>query len=630
MGKAVLIMALLLAVIVVIASVTLSVERKSGVIPDKIAENEVRSDLINLGAYALKWAIKEVRNEDIIESNTSFFDNESGSYHYAFFNVPVLDGSIDRIIYEFGEPQYEDSGGEDEEEEVNTVVTLISPNETMWIDNAHNSVKCNESKLHMRAKENHGSVEYRRTYLFFGEESLPSEMQSVSIRIDADVKTSTTIGIYSTSWDGVCTVWDSLPAVGSLIDTQQVDNNGFVFFDVSSGISEGDLSFVLKIYDETIPAGVHEKHVDFSDPFIYALVEEEEDEEDETIITIISPDQNMFVDSENPTSVKCNENKLHMRAKEHHGSVEYRRTYIFFDEESLPSNMETVLLRIDADAKNSASVGVYNTSWDGVCTDWNGAPAVGSLIASKEVSSNGFVYFDITSAISEGDLSFVLKIEDETLPAGVHEKHIDFSDPCLYLERAIEADSPTSPYTVQVDISTLVSEDEYGNENDRNSFASILVSYDVDSEGAPTTTLSMEADLNINPTNNASKRFQMQTPSGQIDRDTLHSNGSSYTYSGTATEIRLKPKSGGNTITVNGSDIVLATSTVYTITSDVMTVYLRNSHGPGNAMGHWWIDITCTDVTVSPDPGLPEPDDYDDEEDEEITLEDVEILYWKP
>ena len=535
------------------------------------------------------------------------------------------------ITYEFGEPQFEDDGGEDEEEEIFTVVKLISPNETMWVDNAHNSVKCNESKLHMRAKEHHGSVEYRRSYLFFGEESLPSEMQSVSIRIDADVKTSTTIGIYSTSWDGVCTVWDSLTAVGSLIDSQQVDNDGFVFFDISSGISEGDLSFVLKIEDETLPAGIHEKHVDFSDPFIYALVEDGEDEEDETIITIISPDQNMFVDSETPTTIKCNENKLHMRSKEHHGTEEYRRTYIFFDEESLPSNMETVLLRIDADAKSAASVGIYSTSWDGVCADWNGAPAIGSLIASEEVNTDGFVYFDITSAISEGDLSFALKIEDETLPAGVHEKHIDFSDPCLYLESTIGSDGASGPYTVQVDISTLVSEDEYGNENDRNSFASILVSYDTESEGAPTSTLSMEADLNINPSNNANHRFQMQTPSGQIDRNTLHSNGSDYTYSGTATEIRLKPKSDGRTITVNGDDIILSTSTVYTITSDAITVYLRNSHGPGNAMGHWWIDITCADVTLSPDPGLPEPgDDDDDDDDEEITLEDIEILYWKP
>lgn len=103
MGKAILIMMMLLAVIVVIASVTLSVERKADVIPEKIAANEVRSDLMNLGAYALNWAINQIHNENITESNSSIFDNESGSYHYAFFEVPALDGSIDMITYEFGD-----------------------------------------------------------------------------------------------------------------------------------------------------------------------------------------------------------------------------------------------------------------------------------------------------------------------------------------------------------------------------------------------------------------------------------------------------------------------------------------------------------------------------------------------
>jgi len=193
--------------------------------------------------------------------------------------------------------------------------------------------------------------------------------------------------------------------------------------------------------------------------------------------------------------------------------------------------------------------------------------------------------------------------------------------------------------TVQVDITALVSEDEYGNDNDHTSFATILVSYSGGSseeeEGGgeeETPSLSMEADLNINPTNNSSMRFQMQTPGGQIDRNTLQSNGSSYTYSGIATEIRVKPKSGGNTIIVNETVISMATGTTYTITSDNMTVNLRNVGGPGNAMGHWWIEITCNEPSVSPDPGLPEPEPEPEggEEAVEATLEGIEILYWNP
>ena len=116
MNKAVLIVIILLAVVVAVASVTLSVERKADVIPEKLAENEVRSDLMNLGAYALKWGIKQVSNENITESNSSIFDDESGSYHYAFFDVPALDGSIDMITYEFCDTLTVEGGGEEEEE----------------------------------------------------------------------------------------------------------------------------------------------------------------------------------------------------------------------------------------------------------------------------------------------------------------------------------------------------------------------------------------------------------------------------------------------------------------------------------------------------------------------------------
>ena len=75
MSKAVLIMIILLAVIVAVATVTLSVEKKAEVIPEKLAEKEIRSDLINLGAYALKWAIRQVHDENIIVSNSSIFDD---------------------------------------------------------------------------------------------------------------------------------------------------------------------------------------------------------------------------------------------------------------------------------------------------------------------------------------------------------------------------------------------------------------------------------------------------------------------------------------------------------------------------------------------------------------------------
>ncbi len=92
MNKAVLIMIILLAVIVAVATVTLSVERKAEIIPEKIAENAVRSDLMNLGAYALNYGIKNKPDTSLIPLVPSY-------YPPTFSPFDVLDGSIDYIKY---------------------------------------------------------------------------------------------------------------------------------------------------------------------------------------------------------------------------------------------------------------------------------------------------------------------------------------------------------------------------------------------------------------------------------------------------------------------------------------------------------------------------------------------------
>ena len=113
-------------------------------------------------------------------------------------------------------------------------------------------------------------------------------------------------------------------------------------------------------------------------------------------------------------------------------------------------------------------------------------------------------------------------------------------------------------------------------------------------------------DLNINPSNSSNNLFIMQTPSGVIDRNTLHSEGSSYTYTGSASEIKIKVKAQGRTLIINGESVELHPSIRYTITGD-LTVSLRNTHGGHNwnqAKGHWWIQIDATNVTIDPDPGV--------------------------
>ena len=92
MGKAVVIMIMLLAVIVIVSSVTLSVGRRAGVIPETISGNEVKSDLMYLGAYALNYGIRNMPDTSLIPLDPS--------YHPSTFDqFNVLDGSVDYIKY---------------------------------------------------------------------------------------------------------------------------------------------------------------------------------------------------------------------------------------------------------------------------------------------------------------------------------------------------------------------------------------------------------------------------------------------------------------------------------------------------------------------------------------------------
>jgi hypothetical protein len=113
--------------------------------------------------------------------------------------------------------------------------------------------------------------------------------------------------------------------------------------------------------------------------------------------------------------------------------------------------------------------------------------------------------------------------------------------------------------------------------------------------------------ININPSNSSGNSFEMQTPDGLITRDTLYDEWSSYSYTGTATMIKVKPKT-KNTLTIDGESVTLSNSTRYTFTADSMTVKLYNSHNSasktwGKAFGKWYLQIVeATNVTITPDP----------------------------
>jgi hypothetical protein len=121
--------------------------------------------------------------------------------------------------------------------------------------------------------------------------------------------------------------------------------------------------------------------------------------------------------------------------------------------------------------------------------------------------------------------------------------------------------------------------------------------------------VTVSGDLNINPGSMPSSHpFIMQTVAdGELTRDDIVSWNVTDTYSGNATEIKIKPKTpgqGGTSITINDSEVNLDTNTYYTFTGN-MTVNLHNTHSNtgktyGQATGNWWIDISGSDITIDP------------------------------
>ena len=108
----------------------------------------------------------------------------------------------------------------------------------------------------------------------------------------------------------------------------------------------------------------------------------------------------------------------------------------------------------------------------------------------------------------------------------------------------------------------------------------------------------------INP-NNSKQEFDMTTPSGIITRDTLLAAGSSYTYSGEASKIKLKSHGSLKTLMVNGEILDIHVRAV-TIESNDMTASVVNNHQNGAAMGQWLITINASNATITSDDTLPE------------------------
>jgi len=119
--------------------------------------------------------------------------------------------------------------------------------------------------------------------------------------------------------------------------------------------------------------------------------------------------------------------------------------------------------------------------------------------------------------------------------------------------------------------------------------------------------------ININPRNNADFEFVLVTNTGErITRDTLHEEGTEYSYEGMATWIFFYPKGNGNQnwLTCNDVTEYLRNGRLYTIAGPSMDVHLYNlacngngnggsSNGNGKAMGRWWLEINAPEATLT-------------------------------
>ena len=840
MGKVVLIIALLMAVIVVAASVTLSVERKSDVIPEKIAAKEIRSDLINLGAYALKWAIRQVRSEHVTQSNTSIFDNMQGTYHYSYFDVPALDGSIDQISYTFGDAELGGGDGntdvdfdieEDGEVIVNDDVSLdvtvvgtaidngsydlpvtmrlsvdgttyepfgyytqpVSSNlndggnprtwtcpdsveagsniiiygysfskSHSWYDGSQNShwqsnysrssvgndfvivLRDGDPVPDVEGMRDQASVEEYLSeyisggsidigvndaiYLFeLGTNSLNSsaaDFQDLVVLVTftmtgdggqddsspvQEVEIIETPGLDMIFADGDITLTGSAGITGTT-GTNSTDDNS-VYFAWSTEV-DGDFYVGPGAdYEDVInSAGWGREPEDNITGSISNLPSERsydlpaypdfpELTDRGSFSTPWTSSGQYVIDQDGYySSISATSNRtitINVGSATRYivvgslsvgqGNITLQGTgnLVLYVENSFSLTGSSVINTGGDESKVTMYYSGSNTLNFGGSTEFNGSiyledadiTITGSggitghiICGGSTVNVTGNADANVRAVYApEADINVTgsgrirgLVIANELSLSGSGRIIYDNSwvAPIPGIEDVEEEEEideeEVQQYVIRVDIDALVSEDEYGNENDRESFASILVTYSTgDSEGdgggfdeeeeEEIPSIVLAGDICLNPTNNGSKRFEMVTPDGTIDRTTINNNGPTYTYTGSASEIQFRPKSNGKTITVNGTDIVLRTNKTYTISADDMTVNLRNTRGYGNwgqSKNYWWIEINCTDPTMEPDPGLPEIEEFDveeeidiaeeDQSDEGYTVEEVEILYWQP
>ncbi|HBC87053.1 MAG TPA: hypothetical protein DCZ94_08875 [Lentisphaeria bacterium] len=109
---------------------------------------------------------------------------------------------------------------------------------------------------------------------------------------------------------------------------------------------------------------------------------------------------------------------------------------------------------------------------------------------------------------------------------------------------------------------------------------------------------SIEGDLNINPATASCESFYIKNSTGTvIGIEDIIAGGTDYTYTGFATEVRIKVKEQGKTVQINGIPFILKTDLTYVFTGDILSVI--GNRNANDALNSWWISISGQDVSIS-------------------------------
>jgi hypothetical protein len=231
----------------------------------------------------------------------------------------------------------------------------------------------------------------------------------------------------------------------------------------------------------------------------------------------------------------------------------------------------------------------------------NRYPRSNSIVLAVATESGTKRVARVDGAIQDEDWHYVACVYDNRDPDRKARIYIDG------VERAVDSDALGTGNMVNNNLELRV-----GRSNDgKPSFAGLLDEvriYNVALSAADVEAKYVEdawrrghtivGSMNVNPNASPQSEFRLTLSDGTvITRDDLHEGFGGYT--GPAIAVRVKPAGDGlqNSLTIDGEPYRVVNADTYLISSDMMTVTLRNDQG--GAMGHWVIDIDAVAATFT-------------------------------